>query len=64
MFPHPFFLVDHDAVHDGDLTRRPAEAERGDASPYPDGIVERQDFPRGHNVVILRKVSHHAITSC
>ena len=39
-FADPFSLVDHEAMHEGDLARRPAEAEATDLEPEPGCLGE------------------------
>ena len=36
----PFFLVDHHAMHHGDLRRRPAEIYAADLQPDLEGLAE------------------------
>jgi hypothetical protein len=36
----PFFFVDDDAVHNRDLSCRPAKAERGNTQPDPERFRE------------------------
>jgi hypothetical protein len=36
----PLFFVDDDPVHDRDLSRRSAKAERGDTQPNPERVAE------------------------
>jgi hypothetical protein len=36
----PLFFVDDDPVHDRDLSRRSAKAERGDTQPNPERFAE------------------------
>jgi hypothetical protein len=40
----PAFLVDEDALHHGDLARRPAERLKRDRAPRPGGLPERDEI--------------------
>jgi hypothetical protein len=42
----PAFLLDENAVHDGDLAGRTAEAEGGNAGPHRDRLSERDPVRR------------------
>ena len=49
-FGNPSPLLDDDAVHDRDLSGRPAEAEQGDAQPDLERLAET-DAVRRHDLI-------------
>ena len=58
-FADPFELFDEQAMHDGNLPGRPAEAQQTDLQPYHQSMIETDVLATIRRLVLTGTFPHH-----